>query len=226
VLEFEVRKNKPSELRLYNLRKFFKKFASQAGSDFVSFWFGHTSSLGVDLHYITRDLEHHRRLYATKAMPHLGIETPIHIETDKAISTLEQENKELKEKIHDLETKMETMYQRVFPKEIEQDRIDKMIEDHTNHLEHCTYEVDELKQSRRKEEKYLTETPEERKKREQEEISWIQEYVRSMDEHSEDLEQQMKRDNEEKIRSDERRKMLEELEEFKGLLRKSRKNKE
>jgi len=76
------------ELRLYSLRKFFRKYAAQAGPDYVNFWMGHTSSLGVDLHYFSRDVELHRNQYAEKAMPFLRLETPTPSESEKQIEEL------------------------------------------------------------------------------------------------------------------------------------------
>jgi len=101
-----------SELRLYNLRKYFRKYAGQAGHDYVNFWMGHTSSLGVDLHYFSKDAEHHRKIYQDKAMPHLRLETATVSESQTAINELTQrltqkdsEIKELKEKIAAKEAK-------------------------------------------------------------------------------------------------------------------------
>jgi integrase len=101
-----------SELRLYNLRKYFRKYAGQAGHDYVNFWMGHTSSLGVDLHYFSKDAEHHRKIYQDKAMPHLRLETATASESQTAINELTQrltqkdiEIKELKEKIAAKEAK-------------------------------------------------------------------------------------------------------------------------
>lgn len=72
-ISFERISGKPAELRLYSLRKWFRKRAgSNADSSYVSFWMGH--SLGVDGHYFTKDVEHHREKYAEKAMPHLTLE--------------------------------------------------------------------------------------------------------------------------------------------------------
>lgn len=88
-------KGKPAELRLYNLRKWFKKMAYQAGSDLVEFWMGHKGK-GVRDHYRPQDVDFHRKIYAEKAMPHLRLETATPSETDKTISELRQklENRE------------------------------------------------------------------------------------------------------------------------------------
>ena len=52
---------KPKKIRLHGLRKYFRNNHG-ADSAFINFWMGH--SLGVDAHYISRDLEEHRKRYA------------------------------------------------------------------------------------------------------------------------------------------------------------------
>jgi len=79
---------------------------------------GHTVNAGQDEHYRPRDVEFHRKLYFEKAMPHLRLETATPTETDMAIITLEQENKELKDQIENLETTMQKIYKKVFRDEI------------------------------------------------------------------------------------------------------------
>lgn len=102
VIEYEDRANKkPSELRLYNLRKWFRKRAGNAGVDFVNFWMGH--SLGVDDHYFSRDPEHHRKKYAEEAMPHLRLETASPSETDRVIQKQAEEIEALKRKLAETE---------------------------------------------------------------------------------------------------------------------------
>jgi len=105
-----------SELRLYNLRKYFRKYAGQAGPDYVNFWMGHTSSLGVDLHYFSKDAELHRKIYQEKAMPHLRLETATVSESQTAINELTQrltqkdsEIKELKEQLLEFKTTQERL---------------------------------------------------------------------------------------------------------------------
>ena len=216
----QKKETKPHDIRLYNLRKFFRKYANQAGFEFVQFWMGHTVNAGQDDHYRPRDVEFHRELYAEKAMPHLRLETATPTETDKSITSLEEENRELKDKIEKLETMMEKMYQKVFPQEIDEDLTHKLIEDHPECLEHHEYTINELKEMRRKEDEYLTKHPEERKRREQKEQYLMEEYVKHLEEHSEDLEDQIKRGKEENIRSDERRKIFKE---FKEIIKKTKK---
>lgn len=91
LMQFEQKKEgKPRTLHLYCLRKFFRKYASQAGNDYVQYWMGHT--LGVDDHYFSRDVELHRKEYAEKAMPYLTLET----ETPGEMKTIiEQQSMEL-----------------------------------------------------------------------------------------------------------------------------------
>lgn len=85
-------KGKPSELRLYTLRKFFRKYARDAGFEIVQFWMGHIVKMGVDENYRPDDPEHHRALYKDKAMDHLRLETPAIDETGKVIA---QQNKRI-----------------------------------------------------------------------------------------------------------------------------------
>lgn len=112
VVNYETKTvGKPSELRLYSLRKYFRQMAAQAGSDYVNYWQGHTLS-GVDNHYfpgkgtdITEDvIEHHRKVYAEKALPNLRLESSTPSENEKQIEELharllavEAENAALKE---------------------------------------------------------------------------------------------------------------------------------
>ena len=105
-----------SELHLYNLRKYFRKYAGQAGPDYVNYWMGHTSSLGVDLHYFSKDAELHRKTYQEKAMPHLRLETATVSESQTAINELTQrltqkdsEIKELKEQLLEFKTTQERL---------------------------------------------------------------------------------------------------------------------
>jgi len=80
VLDFKERKGKPAELRLYNLCKFFNRGAAPAGH-----------KQGVVDNYISKDVEHHRKLYTEKAMPFLRIETPQPTETEKTITELREQ---------------------------------------------------------------------------------------------------------------------------------------
>lgn len=94
-------KNKPRDIRLYNLRKFFRKHSHQAGFELVQFWMGHTVSAGQDDHYRPTDVEFHRKVYAEKAMPFLRLESATPTETEKTITELknrlEQRDKEIEE---------------------------------------------------------------------------------------------------------------------------------
>jgi len=107
-IEFERRVGKPSQVRLYNLRKFFRKFASQAGSDFVNFWMGHVS--GVDLgHYFSRDVEMHRQVYEEKAIPFLRLETKTPSETEKQIDVLSEQLKNKDEVIETMKKRLDDL---------------------------------------------------------------------------------------------------------------------
>ena len=207
----QKKETKPHDIRLYNLRKFFRKYANQAGFEFVQFWMGHTVNAGQDDHYRPTDVEFHRKLYEEKAMPHLRLETSTPTETDKAIISLEQENRELKEKLGNLESLMEKMYEKVFPHELQEDRIDQWIVDHPEYIPQCEYTNDEINEMRRKQKEYDAKHPEERKRREEAESARIEEYAQYLEEHSKNLEEQIKLAKEENIRSNERRKILTEI---------------
>ena len=93
-VQYETKvQGKPSELRLYNLRKYFRKQASQAGGDFCNFWMGHALPQTSDKAYFPRDggskeiVEIHRKIYAEKAAPFLRLETSTPNETEKAIES-------------------------------------------------------------------------------------------------------------------------------------------
>jgi len=116
VMSFNQKKEgKPREVRLYSLRKWFRKQAGHAGSDFVNFWMGH--SLGVDAHYFSRDPEHHRKQYEEKALPHLRLETVTPSETEQIIEQLKRQMKDLQEQFKDLQESYE-MIREVYPEEI------------------------------------------------------------------------------------------------------------
>lgn len=123
-ISFERKDRKPAELRLYSLRKWFRKQAGHAGFDYVNFWMGHT--LGVDDHYFSRDVELHRKTYREKAMPHLRLGKTTRIETEKEVRTLAAEVKKLKS---ELKTTKRAMKQ--FAEETRDKMIELMSELHT-----------------------------------------------------------------------------------------------
>jgi translation initiation factor 2B subunit (eIF-2B alpha/beta/delta family) len=62
-------------------------------SSFVRFWMGH--SLGVDAHYITRDVERHRQEYA-KGYEYLRIFEPTAISLTELLQVIKQKDAEIK----------------------------------------------------------------------------------------------------------------------------------
>jgi hypothetical protein len=102
VMTYEQKKaDRPAEIRLYSLRKWFRKQAIQAGFENVEFWMGHTGP-GVDEAYRLKDPEFYRKTYAEKAMPFLRLESSTPTETEKQIDELRSENVALKEKLNQL----------------------------------------------------------------------------------------------------------------------------
>lgn len=96
----QEQKGKPRSVRLYSLRKFFRKYAHQAGFEFVQFWMGHLVSEGQEEHYRPRDIEFHRRLYSEKSMPFLRIATATPSETAKLIEELREQLAERNEELN------------------------------------------------------------------------------------------------------------------------------
>jgi integrase len=105
-IDYEIRENgKPSELRLYTLRKFFRKFANQAGFELVQFWMGHIVRSGVEESYRPNDPKWHRDEYTKKAMPYLRFEVATPDENASVIMEQAKEIEELRARARDLEKK-------------------------------------------------------------------------------------------------------------------------
>ncbi|MHA2315572.1 MAG: tyrosine-type recombinase/integrase [Candidatus Hermodarchaeia archaeon] len=204
-------RKKPRDVRLYNLRKWFRKHAHEAGFELVQFWMGHIVRAGQEEHYRPTDVEFHRKLYAEKAMPFLRLETATPTETEKVFTTLKQENRELRDQIENLETVMQKIYQKVFHEEIEQEKIDKLLEEDARSREQ---EIEKLETTLGKEEEYLAKHPEERKRLEEQEEKREAELMKYLEEHAEEIEEQEKWIEEQIIREDERRKTLGELQDI------------
>lgn len=99
-------RNKPRDVRMYNLRKFFRKHATPAGFEYVQFWMGHVVRTGQEEHYRPTDVEFHRKLYAEKAMPFLRLETATPTETEKTIEELREQLKARDKEIEAMRDKM------------------------------------------------------------------------------------------------------------------------
>jgi len=104
-ISFEVREGKPSELRFYTLRKFFRKYANQMGFEHVNYMMGHTTR-GSDSNYTPKDPEFYRDLYKEKAMPFLRLETNTPTETEKTIEKLKEQISNKDQKLQELEQKI------------------------------------------------------------------------------------------------------------------------
>jgi site-specific recombinase XerD len=102
-LKYEVRAGKPSELRLYTLRKFFRKYANQMGFEKVDYLMGHKGK-GVDDSYRPQDPEFYRELYKEKAMPFLRLESATPTETEKTVAELRAQLSQRDEEIEKLKT--------------------------------------------------------------------------------------------------------------------------
>jgi integrase len=108
MMDFEQKQvGKPRTVRLYNLRKFFRKYANQAGFEFVQFWMGHIVNKGQEESYRPQDVEFHRQLYKEGAMPYLKLEKATRNEIGKLIEERDVEVSKLKERIKYLEDLVE-----------------------------------------------------------------------------------------------------------------------
>jgi len=146
MLNFKGETGKPAELRLYSLRKFFRKYAGQAGIEYVNFWQGHKTDYQAkhipssDVHYFPReDIEFHRQLYGEKAMPFLRMETATPSETEQTIMELRNHIKQVEQGHQDELKKMEDYYKR------ETESIDdamKQIRQDINELRELVKEMD------------------------------------------------------------------------------------
>jgi integrase len=122
ILSFEQKeRGKPSEIRLYSLRKYFRKYANQAGFEFVQFWMGHIVKQGQEESYRPLDVEFHRKLYAEKAMPFLRIEKPSRSEMGEIIEEKAKEIEDLQRQLTKANAKIERVekYMSFAKKEIE-----------------------------------------------------------------------------------------------------------
>ena len=141
IMDFEQKEEgKPRTVRLYNLRKFFRKYAQQAGIEYVNFWMGHKTDYKAphipasDVHYFSReDVEFQRQLYKEKAMPFLRLETSTPSETEQTIS-------ELRKQLEISTTTIEAQSERL----VELERLAKKFQ-HPKIIEVLEREVAELK---------------------------------------------------------------------------------
>lgn len=103
--------SKPAELRMYNLRKFFRKMSHQAGFEIVQFWMGHIVESGVEEHYRPQDVEWHRQLYREKAMPNLRLETATPSETEQVIKELREEIASRDKTLNETQQRLDQLFQ-------------------------------------------------------------------------------------------------------------------
>jgi hypothetical protein len=77
---------------------------------------GHLGALGTDKHYMDtsttpENIEKHRQIYKTKAMPYLKIETATPDQHEQTMTKLETENQELKNRLDKMEQLIEIFSQ-------------------------------------------------------------------------------------------------------------------
>ncbi|MCD6264330.1 tyrosine-type recombinase/integrase [Candidatus Bathyarchaeota archaeon] len=109
LVERSEKRGKPQPLRLYCLRKYFRN-NMKVDSSYIRFWMGH--SLGSDEHYISRDPEEHRKIYAKgyKFLRIFGSEdTKLREEVEKLKDQLTKVEKELEKERRTRENLMRTL---------------------------------------------------------------------------------------------------------------------
>lgn len=102
-----VANRKPAPLRLYSLRKYFRNNLKM-DHDYREFLMGHTSTLGVDEHYITRDKEVLRELYSA-GYPSLRVYEPTKIENSEQIQSLSKQLTNKDTEIKELERRVDRL---------------------------------------------------------------------------------------------------------------------
>jgi integrase len=102
----EPQGKKPKDVKLYCLRKAFDKFMGAAvDRAYIEFWMGHTSTA---VHYLSADVEHHRKLYA-KGYENLRLyQIP-----SEDINRLKLENLELKTQFETLQNEIAELRRRI-----------------------------------------------------------------------------------------------------------------
>jgi integrase len=94
---------KPAEIRLYNLRKYFRNHCNMG--DDTQYMMGHVS--GVDGHYKQQDPEDLLKNYLDKAYDALRIESETPGQLVDELTNYKETNEQLKKRVKDLEEKLE-----------------------------------------------------------------------------------------------------------------------
>ena len=96
--ESKKRFDKPKTLRLYCLRKWFRNRCFEVPEKIVQFWMGHVLA-HQDEHYLTKDVEVHRKIYKEKALPFLRLKP--RIVDEQQIKVLAEELKKTKAELNE-----------------------------------------------------------------------------------------------------------------------------
>jgi len=116
---------KPRSIRMYCLRKYFRNNIRVEDTSYREFWMGHT--FGTDEHYLTRNVEKHREVYA-EAYPSLRLYQPekMNFEEIKEKLTAEIEakiraeyEKKLQEQVKKAVKEEVRKYRHIVPHEVE-----------------------------------------------------------------------------------------------------------
>lgn len=115
----ESQVGKPGKLRLYNLRKYFRKYARPAGIDYVNYWMGHKSNYKAshipssdDSYFSKEDVEFQRSTYGKDAAPHLRLETPVRTAVGERMELLSSKVEELRKDLTETKSYRDMWFQR------------------------------------------------------------------------------------------------------------------
>jgi chromosome segregation ATPase len=106
-INYEIRKGRPSEIRLYSLIKFYKKNAKYYLTE-------------LDNNSIPKDAEFYRKLYEEKAMPFLEIEPPTPMDIHKLRQQQQQQIERRDKEIQELKNSINEIYKKLEEPEIEE----------------------------------------------------------------------------------------------------------
>jgi hypothetical protein len=143
---------KPKKVRLHGLRKYFRN-NMRCDSSFREFWMGHT--LGVDEHYVTRDVERQREEYA-KGYVYLRLGTANQDETVKQVEEQRKGNVALKDqltkamvKLNEFETSRKDQEEKLSRNALHIEVLEKSLEDVVKLLQRALPLIEQLEKARK-----------------------------------------------------------------------------
>jgi hypothetical protein len=170
-INYEIRRGKPSELRLYSLIKFYRKNAKYYLTELS------TSS-------ITKDYEFYRKLYEEKAMPFLEIEPPTPMDIRKLRQQQQQEIERRDKQIQGLKNSINEIHKKLEEPESEEPEFEEESPEYLKELDKLAEEDEkrmkehpEQKEQPNEFDKWVKEHPEEAKQIEEQDEEMYREHL-------------------------------------------------